>query len=54
MEIDPERVASELEGFLRSSMEALDREGMVLGLSGGLDSSVVAALCSRAVGAERV
>ncbi|HID10652.1 MAG TPA: NAD(+) synthase [Candidatus Latescibacteria bacterium] len=54
MEIDPERVASELAEFLRRSMDELEREGVVLGLSGGLDSAVTAALCRRAVGAERV
>ncbi len=32
----------------------LRRRGVVLGLSGGIDSSVVAALCARALGAERV
>jgi NAD+ synthase len=32
----------------------LKRKGAVLGLSGGIDSSVVAALCARALGKERV
>jgi NAD+ synthase len=32
----------------------LKRRGAVVGLSGGVDSSVVAALCARALGAERV
>lgn len=32
----------------------LRRKGTVLGLSGGIDSSVVAALCARALGPERV
>ena len=54
MEIDPERVASELAEFLRRSVDELEREGVVLGLSGGLDSSVVAALCARAMGPEKV
>jgi len=54
MEIEPEEVTSELEEFLRRSVEELERDGVVLGLSGGLDSSVVAALCARAVGPEKV
>src|SRR5437899_2756945 len=32
----------------------LKRRGVVLGISGGIDSSVTAALCVRALGAERV
>ncbi len=32
----------------------LRRRGIVVGLSGGIDSSVVAALCARALGADRV
>lgn len=32
----------------------LEREGVILGLSGGIDSAVVASLCKRAVGSEKV
>lgn len=35
-------------------LEKLRRRGVVLGLSGGIDSSVAAALCVRALGRERV
>jgi len=35
-------------------VEKFRRRGFVLGLSGGVDSSVVAALCARAVGREKV
>lgn len=35
-------------------LQQLRRRGAVLGLSGGVDSSVVAALCARALGKERV
>jgi NAD+ synthase len=35
-------------------MGRLGRRGVVVGLSGGIDSSVVAALCTRALGKERV
>jgi NAD+ synthase len=34
--------------------ETLKRRGVVLGVSGGIDSSVTAALCVRAIGADRV
>ncbi len=52
--IDAESVAREVESFIKGSMEELEREGVILGLSGGIDSSVTAALCARAVGSERV
>jgi NAD+ synthase len=39
---------------LRDALRHLKRRGLVLGLSGGIDSSVTAALAVRAVGPERV
>ncbi len=48
-EID--RIATWLRGQLLGNLR---RRGAVLGLSGGVDSSVVAALCVRALGKERV
>ncbi|HUS47964.1 MAG TPA: NAD(+) synthase [Phycisphaerae bacterium] len=53
MGIDPAAVSTCLEDFIRSHMEKLERKGAILGLSGGVDSAVVAALCARAVGADR-
>ena len=53
MEIKPEQVSLSLENFIREYMERLEREGVILGLSGGIDSAVVAALCKRAVGSEK-
>jgi len=47
LNIDAEKVAERLEADMRNSMEKLNREGMVLGLSGGLDSAVIACLCRR-------
>ena len=43
-----------LESFIRHVVEESGRRGVVLGLSGGLDSAVVATLCARAIGRERV
>lgn len=54
MEIHCEELSTGLEDFIRDHMEKLEREGVVLGLSGGVDSAVVAALCKRAVGADKV
>ena len=52
--IDPGNLSLLLESFIRDYMEKLEREGIILGLSGGIDSAVVAVLCKRAVGAEKV
>jgi NAD+ synthase len=55
LEIDEAAVAGHIERTIRSQvLEALHRRGAVVGLSGGVDSSVVAALCARALGPERV
>ncbi len=53
MRIDTEELSLALQTFVREHMEKLQRDGVVLGLSGGLDSSVVAALCARAVGPKK-
>ena len=55
LQIEPERVSREIEGAVRDQVfRELHRRGMVIGLSGGIDSSVTATLCARAVGPERV
>ncbi|MEM0029553.1 MAG: NAD(+) synthase [Candidatus Nitrosocaldus sp.] len=47
--LDYEHVSSRIEHFLLDNLEASRKAGYVLGLSGGLDSSVVAVLASRAL-----
>jgi len=55
LRIDAEAVANDLQAFLRETVfHRLRRKGVVLGLSGGIDSSVVGALAARALGPERV
>ena len=54
MKIKPERVTLSLENFIREYTEKLEREGVILGLSGGIDSAVIAALCVRALGSEKI
>ncbi len=54
MKIDLEQLTLSLEDFILTKVNKLEREGVILGLSGGLDSAVVAALCKRAVGSEKV
>jgi NAD+ synthase len=55
LEIDSAKVAQRIEARIREGVfRQLKRKGAVLGLSGGIDSSVAAALCVRALGKERV
>jgi NAD+ synthase len=52
--IDCSVVVPRIEAFIRDAMRSLHRAGIVVPLSGGLDSSTVAALCARAAGRENV
>jgi NAD+ synthase len=53
--LDAEKTVDHITETIRTQIkDTLKRRGVVLGLSGGIDSSVVAALCVRALGAERV
>ena len=55
LEIDPLREAEEIEARLREVViNDLRRRGVVVAMSGGIDSSVVATLAVRALGPERV
>lgn len=47
---NPTMAIERIENFIRDYVDKAGSEGLVLGMSGGLDSSVVAALCSRALG----
>jgi len=51
--MNPSQIALSLEDFIREHVDKLERDGVILGLSGGIDSAVVAELCKRAVGPER-
>jgi NAD+ synthase len=52
--IDPETTAASIEQAIRRQVSELRRRGVVVGLSGGIDSSVVTCLCARALGPDRV
>jgi len=55
LKIDPAAVTQELVANLRRDVhQTLRRFGAVVGISGGVDSSVVLALCVRALGPKRV
>jgi NAD+ synthase len=52
--IDPELETTRVSESLRDYLRGTKRRGVVVALSGGIDSSVVAALCVAALGKERV
>lgn len=52
--IDAKQTAVTIERAIQKHVAELRRRGIVVGLSGGIDSSVVTALCARALGPERV
>jgi len=55
LSLDAERTVEQIGTAIRDIvLKQLRRKGAVVGLSGGIDSSVVAALCVRALGPERV
>ena len=55
LRIDPAAVTEQIvQALRRQVLKDLRRRGVVIGLSGGVDSSVVAALCARAVGPNKV
>jgi len=54
LEFDPEKTLSKTLEFIRIIVKDVNASGVVLGLSGGVDSSLTAALCSRALGKENV
>ena len=52
--LDPKATAAILEGFIRTEVDRTGRGGVVLGLSGGIDSALAAFLAVRALGSDRV
>jgi NAD+ synthase len=50
---DPEETIERIVRFLKTHAERIGARHLVVAMSGGLDSSVTAALCSKAVGGQR-
>ena len=51
---DPFTLIPAIENFLKTTLSTLKREGAVVGLSGGLDSAVTAAVLVKCLGKDRV
>ena len=51
---DPAETAATLQSGIRQALRDLGRRGVVVAVSGGVDSGVVAALCAAALGPDRV
>jgi NAD+ synthase len=54
LDLDPAIETARIVEAIRNQLVNLRKRGAVLGLSGGVDSSVVAALCARALGSDKV
>ena len=54
LKINPELVTEILRRFIAAEIQRAGFQRVVVGLSGGIDSSVVTFLCARALGAENV
>ncbi|PIU51577.1 NAD(+) synthase [Candidatus Desantisbacteria bacterium CG07_land_8_20_14_0_80_39_15] len=54
LQIDLKKVAFDLEKEIRNRMKELHREGIILGISGGIDSAVALALAAGAAGRDNV
>jgi len=52
--MDKEKLINKLIDFIKNMVREANANGVVVGLSGGIDSSLVATLCSKALGREKV
>ena len=53
-DFDPDFEIARITEFLNRSIESSNAKGFVIGISGGIDSAVVASLCKRSQGSKRV
>ncbi|MCW4032994.1 MAG: NAD+ synthase [Candidatus Bathyarchaeota archaeon] len=54
LRIDPESINDKIENFIKKKVEEAKATGIVIGLSGGIDSTTVVSLCKSALGADRI
>lgn len=54
LDIEPRSACRKIESFIKLKLQELRKEGGIIGLSGGFDSSLVACLSVKALGREKV
>jgi len=54
LSLDPQKATARIVEFVRTSFQSSRCAGIVVGLSGGIDSALTATLCVKAVGPEKV
>ena len=54
MYFDPVIVAQNIQSFIQEKLDQYHRDGVILGMSGGLDSAVTASLLTRAIGPDKI
>lgn len=54
MYFDPVIVAQNIQSFIQEKLDQYCRNGVILGMSGGLDSAVIASLLTRAIGPDKI
>ena len=52
--LDYKKITSDIQNWISEYLNSANSKGVVLGLSGGIDSSVTASLCSNALGSKNV
>jgi len=52
--LDVGKAVDTIHNFIKSKLEESKADGLVIGLSGGIDSSLVAYLCAHAVGSDKI
>ena len=54
LKIDSEKTADAIIDFIKKKVEYFKRDGIILGISGGIDSACIAGLVVRAIGNENI
>jgi len=52
--LDIQKTVESISSFIKDKLDESNSKGFVIGLSGGIDSSLVAYLCARAVGSDKL